>query len=389
MPLHPPAPLPEEARADLIARGYNRRDLGRIAAVFGLGAVAARAGTPAWAAPGAAASANMLHLDANECWTGPFAAGQEAARAMVARSNRYEPADEHDDFIREVARIEGVPFDWIAPWPGSSDPLCRAVVSFCSPTRGLVTGNPTFELAWRTAEWLGAPLKRVPLTADHRHDVRAMLAADPRAGVYYVCTPNNPTGTVTPLEDLAWLVANKPAGAKVLVDEAYIHWAGLPSAVALLKQHPDVMVLRTFSKMFGMAGMRMGFIMARPEVLAAMMRYDGGMQSGSLPLPSLACARASLSQGADIARRRAEMEAAREVGQRAARAKGLKLVEGSRANMFMIDWGGRTGKAMQDLFRAQGVEIGRSWDIWPGMSRITVGSMAEMEQFATVLGKIV
>ena len=155
-------PMPAAAQNDLIARGYNRRDLGRIAAVFGVGALSARAGTPAWAAQGAAQGATppaaLVHIDSNECWTGPFAAGQQAAHAIVATSNRYEPADEHDDFVRAIAAIEGVPFDWIAPWPGSSDPLCRAVVSFCSPTRGLVTANPTFELAWRTADWLGAPL---------------------------------------------------------------------------------------------------------------------------------------------------------------------------------------------------------------------------------------
>ena len=385
--------MPSAAQDDLVARGYNRRDLGRIAAIFGAGALAARAGAPAWAAPGsspanAPAPAGLVHIDSNECWTGPFAAGQQAAHAIVAQSNRYEPADEHDDFIRTVAAIEGVPFDWIAPWPGSSDPLCRAVVSFCSPTRGLVTGNPTFELAWRTAEWLGAPLARIPLTADHRHDVRAMLAANPTAGVYYVCTPNNPTGTVTPLDDIAWLVKNKPAGAKVLVDEAYIHWAGVPSAVALIKDSPDVLVLRTFSKMFGMAGMRMGFVMGRPEDLARMMRYDGGMQSGSLPLPSLACARASLGEKAAIAERRATMEAARDYAQQAVRAEGLRLVEGSRANMFMIDWRDRKGSAMQQAFRAQGVEIGRSWDIWPNMSRVTVGSLDEMRRFAAVLRKV-
>jgi histidinol-phosphate aminotransferase len=376
--------MPRAAQEDLIARGYNRRDLGRIAAIFGVGAVAARAGQPAWAAPGAV-PAGMVRIDSNECWTGPFPAGQQAAHAIVATSNRYEPADEHDDLIRTISAIEGVPFDWIAPWPGSSDPLCRAVVTFCSPGRGLVTGNPTFELAWRTAEWLGASLARVPLTADHRHDVKAMLAANPNAGVYYICTPNNPTGTVTPLEDVAWLVKNKPAGAKVLVDEAYIHWAGSPSAVALMKDSPDVLVLRTFSKMFGMAGMRMGFIMGRPGDLAKMMRYDGGTQSGSLPLPSLACARASLGEKAAIAQRRAEMEAARDYAQLAVRAEGLRLIEGSRANMFMIDWGNRKGTAMQAAFRAQGVEIGRSWDIWPNMSRITVGSLAEMRRFAAAL----
>lgn len=95
-------------------------------------------------------------------------------------------------------QVEGVPYDHGAPWPGSSDPLSRSVVSFCSPSRGLVTADPTFELAGRTAEWLKVPVTRVPLKPDYTHDVKAMLAADAAAGLFYICTANSPTGTVNP-----------------------------------------------------------------------------------------------------------------------------------------------------------------------------------------------
>jgi histidinol-phosphate aminotransferase len=115
--------------------------------------------------------------------------GQNAAHAMIAQSNRYAPHDERGDFIKAVMKVEGVPYDHVAPWPGSSDPLCRSVITFCSPTKGLVTANPTFELAGRTAAWLGAPVKEVPLLPDFRHDVKGMLAANPNAGLYYICTP--------------------------------------------------------------------------------------------------------------------------------------------------------------------------------------------------------
>ena len=194
-----------------------------------------------------------------------------------------------------MSAVENIPADYVSPWPGSSDPLCRAIVTFCSPRRGLVTADPVFELAGATAEWLGAPVKRVPLTPDFRHDVKAMLAADPNAGAYYICSPNNPTGTLTPLEDIEWLVANKPDGAFVIVDEAYIHFADVPSASKLVVAGKNVIVLRTFSKIFGMAGMRMGYMMARPELIAKKQRYDGGMSSGALPTPTLPCAVASLT----------------------------------------------------------------------------------------------
>jgi histidinol-phosphate aminotransferase len=306
--------LNDEGREDLIIRGYSRRDLGRIGAIFGLGAAtAASFGLPAWASAGKPDPAPdaKVRIGANECWTGPFPVAQTAAAAIIASGNRYSPHDERGDFIRAVNKVEGAPETHVAPWPGSSDPLSRSVVSYCSPTRGLVTADPTFELAGRTAEWLGAPVKRVPLTADFRHDVKAMLAADPKAGLYYICTPNNPTGTVTPLEDIKWLLDNKPADSMVLVDEAYIHFADVPSAAPWVAQRKDLIVMRTFSKIFGMAGMRMGYIMTDPANLDKMMRYDGGMQSGALPLPSLACATASLTAAADIAARRAEMRDAR------------------------------------------------------------------------------
>lgn len=382
--------LSAEAQDDLLARGFNRRDLGRIAAVFGAGAaIAATTGTPAWASGGVPdpAPTAKTRIGANECWTGPLMPGQMAAAKMIAQSNRYAPHDERGDFIKAVMAVEGVPYDYVAPWPGSSDPLCRSVITFCSPTKGLVTANPTFELAGRTAEWLGAPVQAVPLLPDMRHDVKGMLAANPNAGLYYICTPNNPTGTITPIEDIVWLLDNKPAGAKVLVDEAYTHFAGVPVASKLTTKYPDLIVMRTFSKIFGMAGMRMGFIMTQPANIEKMMRYDGGMQSGALPLPSLVCATASLTDSVGIAKRKAEMEMARGYALDVLKKKGIKTMP-TKANMFMIDWGNKSAKDMQTKFRTQSVEIGRSWPIWPNVSRLTVGSMEDMKNFALALDKV-
>lgn len=381
--------LNEEAKDDLLGRGYSRRQLARIAAVFSAGVAAASAGRPAWASAGRPdpAPTAKVRIGANECWTGPLQPGQEAAHAMVPMSNRYEPHDARGDFIRAVSAVEGVPGDHVAPWPGSSDPLSRSVVTFCSPARALVTADPTFELAWRTADWLGAPVKRAPLTPDFRHDVKAMVAAAPNAGLFYICTPNNPTGTITPLADIEWLIANKPEGSIVLVDEAYTHFAGVPTASYLAAQGKDVIVMRTFSKIFGMAGMRMGYIMARPDILEKMMRYDGGMQSGSLPLPSLACATASLTAADLIAARRREMQEARGMTFDHMKKRGVSFLP-TNANMFMVDWKHTKASAMQQAFRGESVEIGRSWVIWPTVSRITVGSMDEMTAFCAALDKV-
>lgn len=381
--------IPEEAREDLLVRGYSRRQLLRIAAVFSSVGVAASMGRPAWASGGIPdpPPEAKTRIGANECWTGPMAPGQAAAAAIISASNRYAPMDQRGDFIRAVSQVEGVPADYVAPWPGSSDPLSRAVVTFCSPTKALVTADPTFELAGRTADWLGAPVKRVPLKPDYSHDVKAMLAADPSPGLYYICTPNNPTGTITPLADIEWLVANKPAGSMVLVDEAYTHFAGVPTASYMAKANKDVIVMRTFSKIFGMAGMRMGYVMTRPDIITKLMRYDGGMQSGALPLPSLACATASLTAADLIVARRKEMQAARGMTLEHLKKRKLKVISGD-ANMFMVDWKTKPAKDMQAAFRTQSVEIGRSWPIWPTVSRVTVGSMEDMTAFCAALDKV-
>ncbi len=383
--------LAEQAQEDLLHRGYSRRQLLRIATVFGAGAltIAATAGRPAWASGGKPdpAPEAKIRIGSNECWTGPMAPGQEAAAAIISSSNRYAPQDQRGDFIRAVMEVEKVPYDYVAPWPGSSDPLSRSVVTFCSPSRGLVTADPTFELAGRTAEWLGVPVNRVPLTPDYTHDVKAMLAANPHAGLYYVCSPNNPTGTTTPIADLEWLVANKPAGAIVLIDEAYIHFADVPSAAYMAAAGKDVIVMRTFSKIFGMAGMRMGYVMARPDIIEKMMRYDGGMQSGALPMPSLACATASLTAARLIAQRKSQMQEARAMALDHLKKRKLRVIR-TEANMFMVDWRTRQAADMRTAFRTQSVDIGRSWPIWPTISRVTVGSMSDMEGFCAALDKV-
>ncbi|MDF0542014.1 pyridoxal phosphate-dependent aminotransferase [Sphingobium sp. H39-3-25] len=373
-------------REDLLDRGYSRRQLGRVAALLGAGAVAARF-TEASAQQAAKAVSGAVRIGANECWTGPFPAAAQAATAIVAKGNWYEPDNEHQKLFDAVAAAEGIPADRIVAWPGSSDPLSRSAVSFGSPARGIVTADPTYEAIWRTGAWVGAKVTKVPLTADYRHDVKAMLAADPNAGLYYICSPNNPTGTVTPIEDIVWLAENKPKDAILVVDEAYIHWTESKNAASLAATRDDVIVLRTFSKLFGMAGMRLGLTFASPELMKKMMRYDGGQVSGMLPMTSVACGAVAVAQAGEIKARRSEMISNRESAIAFLKKQGLKVLPGSQANMFMVDWG-KPAKDMQAALLAEKVQIGRNWPIWPNVSRVTVGSTDDMQKFCAAVAKV-
>ncbi|PYD64225.1 pyridoxal phosphate-dependent aminotransferase [Gluconacetobacter entanii] len=387
------ATLSADARRDLLQRGYSRRQFGRIGALLGTGLALASLPGRVSQARGVVASAGdnagKVLIDSNEWWTGPMEAGVRAGTAMVAQGNRYWPNRNRQDLIKAVSEIEGVPADHIMPWPGSGDPLCRAIVTFCSPKRGLVTLDPTYEPSWETAEWLKVPLAKVALRPENnwKADVRAMLAANPNAGVYYICSPNNPTGTLTPIADIEWLVANKPAGSIVLVDEAYIHFSGTPSAASLVAAGKDVIVLRTFSKLFGMAGLRLGLSMGRPDLLEKMMRYDGFSQSFMLSTVALSTGLASVTRAQEIVQRRNEMIANLEMTFAHLRQRGISYIP-SVANMFIVDWK-RPAKPVREAFAKQGVIIGRNWSIWPNCSRITVGSESDMHSFCKALDVVI
>lgn len=224
-------------------------------------AEAARKRAAAPAAPSVALAAGTVYLNFNEHPTGLSPAALDAASRSLARSGRYLFEMEQD--LRNLMAGElQLPHDHLAFFPGSSDPLNRAGTLFTSPRAGLVMADPTFEALADLAAAQGVPVRKVPLRADGAHDVKAMAKADPSAGLIYLCNPNNPTGSITPRAEIEWLLANKPASAVLVVDEAYIHYSTEPSVADLVRQRQDLIVLRTFSKLYGMAGMRLGAALA-------------------------------------------------------------------------------------------------------------------------------
>lgn len=385
----------ESAKDDLLSRGYSRRQMMRAAMLFG-GAATTFALSPelAFAAktrrqirPG------MIRIGSNECWTGPMAPGAKAAAAIISQCNRYSPSNQHGKLIEQISQIENISEDHISTWPGSNIALSRSVLAYCSPKKSLVIAVPTYETVGRAAKLLGVPIKAMPLKADYTHDVRAMLAADPQAGVYYVCNPNNPTATMTPMADIEWLVENKPAGSMVVIDEAYIHWTkNYPNNTAthLARAGKDVLVMRTFSKIFGMAGMRIGFFMGRPDIVNKMKLFDNGALGYQLPIPSASCAIASLTAHDLMDQRRKELITNRTMTEDFLRRHNLKVIGPSHANFLMVDWKTKTAKEMTNAFYSQGVVIaGPRWPIWPTVGRVSIGSRRDMEGFFAAFKKVV
>jgi histidinol-phosphate aminotransferase len=321
-------------------------------------------------------------IDSNENPLGPCQAAREAVSAIIPLGGRYL-FDRTDDLVHTFAQLEGLSPDYVRIFPGSSPALTFTVVTFTSPDRSYVTADPGYEAGMFSAKSVDARVVKVPLTKTYAHDVKAMIAAAPDAGLFYICNPNNPTGTLTPRSDLEYLVENKPKGSVVMVDEAYIHFCDAPSALDLVKAGKDVVVLRTFSKAYGMAGLRCGFAAARPDLLDKIMTRGGW---NMMPVTAVAGASASLKDSGLVPERKRINAGVRRETFEWLDHNGYSYTP-SVSNCFLLDTK-RGGKEVIDGMAQQNVFIGRIWPVMPTWVRITVGTHEEMEKFQVAFQKV-
>ncbi|HZZ86733.1 MAG TPA: pyridoxal phosphate-dependent aminotransferase [Caulobacteraceae bacterium] len=315
-------------------------------------------------------------INANENPLGPSKAACQAIADAAPMGGRYDRWDESDKFTQLFASQNGLKPENVAVYAGSSEPLHYAVLAFTSPERGLVVADPSYESPVVAASVTKARVRRIPLAADYSHDIRAMVAADPSAGVIYICNPNNPTGTVSARDQILWALENKPAGSILLVDEAYIHLSDEQTVLDQVAAGKELVVLRTFSKVYGMAGIRCGMAIARPDLLARLQPY----LQNSMPVTALVAARVSL-QDPDLVPTRKKWIAdtrAETIGW--LKDSGYKPIGVSHSNCFMIDTG-REGHGVIAALRTQKVYIGRSWPVWPNAVRVSIGTPDEMAKF--------
>jgi len=328
------------------------------------------------------ANPNAVMINANENPLGPCDAALAAITSIARTGGRYDATGCEAELTAQLAAEFGLPANHLAIYAGSSEPLQFATLAFTSPARSYVTADPSYEAGMVAAAAAGAKVVKVPLTPTYAHDVRAMIAADPNAGVIYICSPNNPTGTLTPKDDILWALDHKPAGSILLVDEAYIHISGSPSVIDQVALGKDIIVLRTFSKVYGMAGIRCGVAFGRPDLLQKLNVYG----RNALPVTALAAASASLKQPDLVPTRRKIIADTRASTFLWLDTKGYKYIP-SLSNCFMIDTG-RPGRQVIAAMRQQDVFIGRTWPVWPTYVRISVGTPQEMQLFQTAFQKV-
>ncbi len=373
-----------------LRKGYTRRHLGRV-----LTLLAAGAALPFYDEFSMAQAAEQrmsrrnrgplppdaVRITSNENPLGPCREGLDAISRIAPHGGRYAPFDDTNRMAKAIAESEGLPVEYVTPYAGSSDPLHRCTCAFTSPERSWVMANPGY--GGGAPEFIGSKLVRVPLRPDMTHDVEAMLRADPNGGAYYICNPNNPTGTLTPRQDIDYLLMHKPSDAIVVVDEAYIHFSdtAVPST-DLVAADKDVVVLRTFSKAYGMAGIRAGFAMGRPDLLAKLSPFG----RGRVPVTASACAVASLQSKNLVAERRAINKRIREDTFEHLEKKGIEYIP-SETSFFMMEVG-RPAEEVWEALAKQNVYVGRIWPIWPTKLRVSIGTQDDMDRFKAALDQV-
>ncbi len=322
-------------------------------------------------------------INANENPMGPCQAAMDAVARVTPTAGRYDRFGETQMLAMTFAAQHGLKPDNVAVYAGSSEPLFYTVLAFTSPGRGLVVADPSYEAAAVAAAASRAPVRKVALTPDYAHDVMALAAADPDAGVIYICNPNNPTGTITRRADILWVLDHKPAGAVLLVDEAYIHLSDAEDVLDMVAAGRDLIVLRTFSKIYGLAGIRCGLAIARPDLLARLQMYG----QNPMVVTASAAARASLLDPGLVPMRKRVIGDTRRDTVAWLRRHGFKVIGEPQTNCFMIDTG-RDGRAVAAAMQARKVYIGRSWPVWPQAVRVSVGTPAEMARFKAAFAEV-
>jgi len=330
---------------------------------------------------------NLILLNSNENPYGPSPAALEAMVEAHSVACRY-PDFWADQLQEKLARFHGVDPEMVVVTCGSTEVLKLGAMAFLDPNRRLVMAEPTFEAIGRYARLTGAEIVKVPCDAAWRHDLEAMArAARERPGLVYLCNPNNPTGTVVSKAALEKFLKQMPADSVALVDEAYCHFADDPGYGSLLdsvKAGGNVVVARTFSKIYGMAGLRLGYAIARRDLIERM-RPHQVMESWNVM--ACAAALASLEDAGFVARNVRLNADARAALVDALRERGRDCIP-SQTNFVCVPVGGPARPLIQ-AFRERGISVGRPFARLDDYIRVSLGTPAEMEKFLAVFDQIV
>jgi len=355
-----------------------------------------------------AAPSTLVRLNSNE---NPYGPSPMALKAMTdAFSLVWRYPDEHADaLVDTLTKLHGVTREQIVLGDGSGEILkvCAAAftgptineakpIELSKPTRGpalqfvpgrgkLVVADPTYEAIVNHARVNRAEVVKVPLNKNFAHDLSKMAAAAGE-GLIYICNPNNPTASITPKNELREFINKVAPETIILVDEAYFHYADSPdyeSVMPLIKDHPNLIVARTFSKVYGMAGLRCGYCITQPETIRRMRPH---LTWDSVNIMALAAANASLNDPDQVTNGRRWNTRTRQFVLDEIKKLGFDHIP-SQANFLMIDVKQPVRPLIESMSKL-GVQVGRAFPTLPNHMRVTIGKQAEMEAFMSAFKKV-
>ncbi len=325
-----------------------------------------------------------IRLSANENPLGLSDAARRAVAEGLDQANRY-PGEWRTQLVAALAAKHRVKPEQIVLGNGSTEVL-QMLVQAGGPDVTVIVADPTFEDVPRYAERIGVRVEKVPLAAGYTHDLGRMKEIADRAGgpvLVYVCNPNNPTGTITPSADVDRWIESAPERVTFAVDEAYFEFAddrAYWSAQKWIETHPNVVIVRTFSKIYAMAGMRLGYGIAHPTGAARLEKYAAGNNANQL---ALAAGLASLGDDAFAQKSLAVNRDGKQVLTRCLEALGLEYLP-SQTNFLMHRIQGDL-KDYNARMRERGIVVGRPFPPMLTYSRVSIGLPEEMRTFTDAL----
>jgi len=304
----------------------------------------------------------------------------EAVEEAQSRVHRYA-FREYGALSEDIARLHKVDSKRVCMGCGSTDLLRVAAAAFAGAGRKVITASPTFEDLGMYAKAAGADVVTVPLTATFAHDLKAMLArVDGSTTLAYICNPNNPTASITPRTEIESFLAALPASVYVLIDEAYHHFANTSARYASFLDQPAandrVIVLRTFSKIHALAGLRLGYAVASPEIVDKMKSQQTDIDLNTV---AVAAGRAALADSESVRQAVKRNSDDRQEFFNQAMARMLKPID-SHTNFVMMDAHQPADNVIQH-FLDNKIRIGRHFPPLTRHVRISLGTADAMKEF--------
>ena len=327
-------------------------------------------------------SVDLIRLSYNENPHGPSKAARQAIMDSMDIAHQY-PFKYIEDFTTVLAEKHGVPANHIVICGGSVEGLRAAGMAFCKPGGELIAPNPTYLSMMQYVENLGTKVVNIDVKKDLNHDLDKMEGAiNDKTNLMFVCNPNNPTGTMIPSKELISFLDRVSPKVPVFVDEAYydyVHDPSYDSMIDLVKKSYNIIISRTFSKVYGLAGLRLGYLIAKPDIAAAI--RSRVQASGSIP--AIKAAEASLRDEAFYKFSRAVNKEGREMISNACEKLGLEYVKPHTNFVFM-----KTGldvKEFNERMKAKNILVGRPFPPLMDWCRVSTGKLEDVEKFVKIL----